>query len=157
MEEKINKEKLFPEFPPVTVQEWENRIQADLKGADYEKKLVYRPIEGFRVKPYYAANDLQGLQYLDQYPDAFPYIRGNKKAGNHWFIRQDIMVNDLKRTNEKALDILMKGIDSLGIILDEEKDYSKEDLDLLLKNIFAEMVEINIRAGKNALQVMKNH
>jgi methylmalonyl-CoA mutase len=51
----------------------------------------------------------------------------------------------------------MKGIDSLGFILDEEKEYTKDDLDLLLKNIFAEMVEINFQAGKNVLQVMRNH
>ncbi len=151
------KEKLFPEFPPVTPQEWDNKIIADLKGADYEKKLVYRPNEGFKVRPYYTADDLKNIEYLDQFPDAFPYVRGNKKSGNDWFIRQDIAVSDLKRANEKALDILMKGIDSLGFILDESKEYSKEDLDLLLKNIFAEMVEINFNAGKNALQLMKNH
>jgi methylmalonyl-CoA mutase len=157
MEEKRKMEKLFPEFPPVTVQDWENKILEDLKGADYEKKLVYRPVEGFRVKPYYTGEDLSQLEHLVQFPDAFPYTRGTKKDGNHWFIRQDIVVNDLKRANEKALDILMKGIDSLGLILDDAKDYSKEDLDLLLKNIFAEMVEINFQAGSKALQVMKNH
>ena len=151
------KDKLFSGFPPVTPAEWEKKIVEDLKGADYEKKLVYKPIEGFRVKPYYVSEDLSPLDYLVGYPDSFPYVRGNKKAGNNWFIRQDIVVGDLKRTNEKALDILMKGIDSLGFILDEDKDYSKEDLDLLLKNIFAEMVEINFRCGKNALLVMKNH
>jgi methylmalonyl-CoA mutase len=154
----LNKtEKLFPEFPPVSKKEWEEKIVQDLKGADYEKKLVYKPIEGFRVKPYYVADDLNELEYLFQYPDAFPFVRGTKKAGNDWFIRQDIVVSDLKRTNEKTLDILMKGIDSLGFILEEDKEYSKEDLDLLLKNIFAEIVEINFRAGKNALHIMKNH
>jgi methylmalonyl-CoA mutase len=157
MEEKIKKEKLFPEFPPVTVSQWEEKIIQDLKGADYEKKLVYKPVEGFKVKPYYAQEDLQALEYLSQYPDSFPYTRGTKKAGNDWFIRQDIVVSDLKRANEKALDILMKGIDSLGLILEEDKEYSKEDLDLLLKNIFAEMVEINFHVGKNAEQVLKNH
>jgi methylmalonyl-CoA mutase len=157
MEEKIKKERLFPEFPPVTVQEIEAKIKEDLKGADYEKKLVYRPIEGFKVKPYYSAEDLKEIEYLVQFPDAFPYTRGNKKNGNYWFIRQDIVVSDLKRANEKSLDILMKGIDSLGFILEDGKEYSKEDLDLLLKNIFAEMVEINFEVGRNALQVMKNH
>jgi methylmalonyl-CoA mutase len=149
--------KLFPEFPPVSPSEWEKKIIEDLKGADYEKKLVYKPVEGFSVKPYYVADDLANLEYLSQFPDIFPFVRGNKKEDNNWFVRQDIVVGDLKRTNEKALDILMKGIDSLGFILDEDKDYSKEDLDLLLKNIFAEMVEINFRCGRNALAVMKNH
>ncbi len=153
----IQSKSLFAEFPPVTPAEWEQKVVQDLKGADYEKKLVYRPAEGFRVKPYYVADDLQPLEYLVNFPDSFPFVRGNKKSGNHWFIRQDITVGDLKRTNEKALDILMKGVDSLGFILEEDKEYSKEDLDLLLKNIFAEMVEINFRCGRNALSLMQNH
>lgn len=157
MEDKIKKEKLFTEFPPVTVKDWEEKILQDLKGADYEKKLVYKPHEGFRIKPYYVYEDLGDKEYLNQFPDSFPYVRGNKKTGNHWLIRQDIVVSDLKRANEKALDILMKGIDSLGFILDEEAEYSKEDLDLLLKNIFAEMVEINFSCGKNVSRLMQNH
>jgi len=153
-----NKKKLFSEFPPVTPAEWEQKIIKDLKGADYEKKLVYKPEEGLQIKPYYTAEDLKTLEYLTApFPDSFPFVRGTKKAGNDWFIRQDIVVSDLKRANEKALDILMKGIDSLGFILEDDKEYSKDDLDLLLKNIFAEMVEINLHCGRNALQVLKNH
>lgn len=157
MEDKINRERLFPEFPPTSAQDWEKKIIEDLKGADYEKKLVYKPDSGIRIKPYYTSDDLLELEYLNQLPDSFPYARGNKKSGNNWFIRQDIHVSDLKRANEKALDILMKGIDSLGFILDEDMEYSREDLDLLLRNIFAEIVEINFRVGRNASQVMKNH
>ena len=152
-----DKKNLFPEFPPVTQAEWEQKIIEDLKGADYEKKLVYKPIEGFRVKPFYVEEDLAQIEYLAQFPDQFPYVRGHKKSGNSWFIRQDILVSDLKRANEKALDILMKGIDSIGFILDEGKAYSREDLDLLLRNIFAEIVEINFHCGANALEVMENH
>lgn len=148
---------LFAEFPPVTPEQWKQKVTDDLKGADYEKKLVWKPNEGFRVEPFYTAKDLQQLGYLEQFPGQFPYARGNKKTGNAWFIRQDLVVTDLKRANEKALDILMKGIDSLGFILDDETEYSKEDLDLLLKNIFAEMVEINFSAGRHALSLMKNH
>lgn len=151
------KDKLFSEFPPVTVQEWEDRIRQDLKGADYEKKLVYKPYDGLKIKPYYTSEDLKSLEYLSPLPDSFPYVRGTKKSDNSWFIRQDIMVTDLKRANEKALDILMKGVDSLGLILEDDEEYSKDDLDLLLRNIFAEMVEINLACGNNALQVLLNH
>jgi methylmalonyl-CoA mutase len=155
--EESRKERLFPEFPPVSPAEWEQKIIADLKGADYEKKLVYKPGEGMRIKPYYTPADLKDLEYLSSLPDSFPFARGTKKNGNDWLIRQDIIVSDLKRANEKALDILMKGIDSIGFILEESKDYSKDDLDLLLKNIFAEIVEINFHCGRNALKVMQNH
>lgn len=151
------KNKLFSEFPPVPVKEWEDRIIKDLKGADYEKKLVYKPYDGLNIKPYYTSEDLKSLEYLSPLPDTFPYVRGTKKSDNSWFIRQDIVVTDLKRANEKALEILMKGVDSLGFILEDNKEYAKEDLDLLLKNIFAEIVEINLHCGSNALKVLQNH
>ena len=34
--------KLFSEFPPVSTEKWEEVINKDLKGADYEKKLVWK-------------------------------------------------------------------------------------------------------------------
>ncbi len=42
-------------FPPVTTAEWEAQIARDLKGADYEKRLVWRTDEGIAVRPYYRA------------------------------------------------------------------------------------------------------
>jgi hypothetical protein len=36
----------------------------------------------------------KGLDYLNSLPGEFPYVRGNKKTGNDWFIRQDIYVKD---------------------------------------------------------------
>jgi methylmalonyl-CoA mutase len=157
MRDQSTKERLFPEFQPSKPAEWKQKIVEDLKGVDYEKKLVYRPIEGLNIQPFYTSEDLKELEYLAPLPDTFPYARGTKKAGNDWFIRQDIIVSDLKRANEKALDILMKGINSLGFLLDENEEYSKDDLDLLLKNIFAEIVEINFQCGGNALLVLQNH
>ena len=46
------REKLFIEFPPVSTEQWENQINTDLKGADYEKKLIFKTIEGLKIKPY---------------------------------------------------------------------------------------------------------
>jgi len=37
-----SKEKLFSEFPPVDTQAWMDTITADLKGADFEKRLVWK-------------------------------------------------------------------------------------------------------------------
>jgi methylmalonyl-CoA mutase len=151
------KQKLFSEFPPVPVADWEAKIEADLKGADYEKKLVWRAQDGLKFRPYYTEKDLENLEYLAVLPGVFPYTRGTKVKDNNWYIRQDIKVDDVEKANEKALDILMKGVDSIGFILDEEREYTKEDLDALLKNIFAEIVEINFVCGNNALVVMENH
>ncbi len=50
--------KLAEEFPPVTTAEWEAAIHADLAGADYQKKLVWRTPESIAVKPYFRREDL---------------------------------------------------------------------------------------------------
>jgi methylmalonyl-CoA mutase len=46
------------EFPPVGTAEWEAQIVKDLKGADYEKRLVWRTDEGIAVRPYYRAEHI---------------------------------------------------------------------------------------------------
>ena len=48
-----DREKLFGEFKPVSSEEWKNKIVEDLKGADYDKKMIWRTSEGFNVKPFY--------------------------------------------------------------------------------------------------------
>lgn len=68
---------LKEEFPPVLTSEWEAAIQADLKGADYEKKLVWRTEEGIPVRPYYRNENLKGLELqTNLLPGVFPYVRG---------------------------------------------------------------------------------
>ena len=92
-------EKLFTEFPPVPKQVWEDAIVKDLKGADYQKKLVWRTMEGFSVQPYYRAEDLKGLKEVGGMAGEFPFVRGTKDD-NNWLIRQDYMVGkDFKAAN----------------------------------------------------------
>lgn len=137
-----SKEKLFSDFSPVSTQEWMDKITVDLKGADFEKKLVWRTNEGFKVKPFYRQEDWEGLKTTEGLPGQYPYIRGIKKDDNTWFIRQDITVNDATEANAKALDILNKGVDSLGFHI-KAKELNAEYLDTLLKDICCECVELN--------------
>ena len=157
MNQQRNNKKLFNEFPAVSTREWKKIIQNDLKGADYEKKLIWKTNEGIDVKPFYRKEDLAGLSYQSSFPGDFPYVRGNKKNNNDWYIRQDIKVKDIDKANAKALDILMKGVNSLGLILDEEQNYTHEDIDKLLKSIYAEIVEVNFvcnpAAAINIMQI----
>ena len=136
------KEKLFSDFPPVSTQEWMDKVTVDLKGADYEKKLVWKTNEGFNVKPFYRQEDLEGLKTTEGLPGEFPYIRGNKKNDNTWFIRQDIVVNDAKEANAKALDILNKGVDSLGFSV-KKTDINPEFIRTLLDGICCDCIELN--------------
>lgn len=51
---------MLEDFPPTLTAEWEAAIRKDLKGGDYEKRLVWRTEEGIAVRPYYRAGDLEG-------------------------------------------------------------------------------------------------
>src|ERR1700755_1095641 len=72
---------LSDEFPSTATSEWEAVIAIDLKGADYEKKLVWRTEEGIAVRPYYRSDVLDQLVRLtDLAPGEFPYTRGDGKS-----------------------------------------------------------------------------
>ena len=141
------KEKLFTEFKAPTTQEWLDKIEVDLKGADFQKRLVWRTNEGFNVQPFYRREDVLKLKTPDSLPGEFPFVRGNKKDSNAWYVRQDINVEEAKAANEKALDVLNKGIDSLCFKVPGDKvDY--EFIETLLEGIRCDIVEVNFNTCK---------
>jgi methylmalonyl-CoA mutase len=139
-----NKEKLFTEFQAPTTQEWLDKIEVDLKGADFQKKLVWRTNEGFNVQPFYRREDLAKLKTPDALPGEFPFVRGNKKDSNEWYVRQNIKVDDPVEANKKALDILNKGIDSIGFRFGGDM-VSPSFIETLLKDIRLDIVEVSYR------------
>ena len=147
-----NKEKLFGQFPPISTTEWKDKVIADLKGADFDKKLVWRTNEGFNVQPMYRAENIVGLKTTDSLPGEYPYVRGTK-CDNEWLIRQDIFVENPQEANRKALDLLNKGITSLGFQIGRDQ-ITPESLASLLNGINAEKVELNfISCIKNASKI----
>ena len=147
-----NKEKLFGQFPPISTTEWKDKVIADLKGADFDKKLVWRTNEGFNVQPMYRAENIVGLKTTDSLPGEYPYVRGTK-CDNEWLIRQDIFVENPQEANRKALDLLNKGITSLGFQIGRDQ-IKPESLASLLNGIDAEKVELNfISCIKNASKI----
>ncbi|MEI6276356.1 MAG: methylmalonyl-CoA mutase family protein [Prolixibacteraceae bacterium] len=135
--------KILAEFPPISSAAWEEQINIDLKGKDYEKSLVWKTNEGFNVRPYYRAENIEGLDFPESLPGQFPFVRGKNSAGNNWLVRQDIVVNDFVAANLKALDVLNKGVTSLGFVFKSCMQVSVEELKLLLKGIHLDAVEIN--------------
>lgn len=135
------KEKLFSEFAPVSTEDWVAKITADLKGVPFEKKLVWKTGEGFNVNPFYRLEDIEGLKTTESLPGEFPYVRGTKKD-NDWKVRQNIEVCCFKAANEKALDILNKGVTSLGFVIKGD-DVNKENIATLLEGICPQVVELN--------------
>ena len=136
-----DKERLLSEFPAISTQEWKDKIVADLKGADFDRKLVWRTNEGFNVNPFYRREDIEGLSTPKVMPGEYPYVRSTR-MDNEWLVRQDITVHDAGEANAKALDILNKGVTSLGFKLQRDQ-VNKETLSVLLKGIMPEAIELN--------------
>ncbi|NAY90494.1 methylmalonyl-CoA mutase [Muricauda sp. JGD-17] len=119
--------RLFSEFPEVSAKQWKQKIQVDLKGADYNDTLVWESLEGITVKPFYHPDDLQGK----------PTFRISE---NHsWHIAQSIYAGESKKANAKALDVLKKGAESLLFTIPDEET----DFEILLANIDLEVVPLH--------------
>ena len=93
-----NKEKLFTQFPPVSYETWRAKVDADLKGVPFDKKLVWRTNEGFNVQPMYQRGDIAGLKTTDSLPGEYPYVRGTRD-NNNWLTRQEILPTDAAEAN----------------------------------------------------------
>ena len=153
--------KLFEEFPPVPPGDWEKEITKDLKGKDISS-LDWKPYEGFTVKPFYTAGDMDGLEYLaDAAPGEFPYVRGVEGGKNPWRIDERITAPTPGEANKLALNAIANGADSLTFICDVTGGTisgipvkAASDMSKLLKKIPLEEVAVNFMAGDGAAGIL---
>src|SRR6478736_5080752 len=105
-------ESLLSEFPPVSTEQWERTIRENIKGAEYASRMIWHPEEGLAVKPYYRAEDLAGLHFLDATPGDFPYVRGARLTGD-WRIREEFEIADPEEANRAACSAIAAGAEEI--------------------------------------------
>ena len=158
----LKQKKLFEQFPPVTKQEWMDKIDADLKGADFNERLVWNTGEGFNIMSFYTREDLKDLNHLDGF---LPLVlrrdvttaapgKTTQNIPSSWLIRQNIKVSDYSAANKKALSILKKGIDSLGFIIEDPESINEKNFTVLLDGINPETSEINFLSNGKAREII---
>jgi methylmalonyl-CoA mutase len=143
----MDKEKLFTAFPPVETTSWLEKIKADLKGADFEKKLVWHTDDGFDVQPFYRADDLKQMEHLQSPPGTYPFVRGNQLWGNRWKVNQLVLVSDATTANREALEAIGKGADALSFQLD--RHINEQIFKQLLDGIDAEKTALNFKTPQS--------
>lgn len=151
----VKKENLFDQFPPVTTKEWMDKIHADLKGADFNKKLVWKTNEGFELMPFYRMEDIENMEYINTLPGEFPYLRGTKIKNNKWLVRQNIEVTDYSEANRKTLTVLMRGVDSVGFVIIDPESVSVNNFRTLLNDIHIDIIEINFLCNGKAKEILE--
>jgi len=92
---------LFSEFDEVSAKQWKQKIQVDLKGADYNDTLVWESLEGIHVKPFY---------HKDDFTTSFTPILGQPKQ---WRIAQQIFIDDAIIANRLALEAIKRGAETI--------------------------------------------
>lgn len=117
------KEKLFEEFTNVSSKEWKQKIQVQLKGADYNDTLVWESLEGIKVKPFYHNDEFENNVVVETKNTTFQIL-------------QDIYVHDVAKSNAKAKDVLNRGAETIRFTLENE-NISIEELmqNLPLENV----------------------
>lgn len=144
---------LLSEFPGVATSEWEARIQQDLKGADYEKKLIWKTAEGLKVKPYYRAEDLDTIKsQIDTLPGEFPYLRGTAAESNDWLVCQDIETPSPEQASQQSVNAVSKGVTALS--LNAKSLNGSAEVAMMLKGIDAEKISLNFNSSRSYIQFL---
>ena len=166
------------DFPVPSLEEWRQVVEQDLKGADFDKKLVWRTHEGLAVKPLYARPDLEGAAHLGGLPGAAPFTRGTEPLQNvaePWLVRQDCVLPDPAEANASIRRALDRGMTAVGLRPDDaaragfDADWTGaedlvgqggiclhtlSDLRTALDGVDLASVPVAIRAGTSALPML---
>ena len=107
---------LFNEFEGVSSKAWKQKIQVDLKGADYNDTLIWNTNDGIDVKPFYHSDELSELPEV------------SLSQATNWMICQHIVVKETIEANKTAKDAIKRGAESLIV---EIKNESTDVVELL--------------------------
>ena len=157
-------------FPAPSHAAWRALVDADLKGAPFEKKLVARLYEGLDVQPLYTAADSPHPEG-GGYSGLTPFTRAARPLGTAlagWDIRQERAEADPAALNAALKDDLAGGVTSTVLRLDAAaragldptdprgeplaaRDgsalYTASDLDRALDGVYLNMIGVALEAG----------
>lgn len=131
---------LFHEFSEISSKQWKQKIQFDLKGADYNESLIWKTHEGIDVKPFYHA---------DEFKDS-PKISNTKAT--QWNLCETIFVADVEKSNRKAKKLLKRGVESLKFVIPSNSisvEALLKDIDLASTPLFFELQFLDSKFEQN--------
>jgi len=97
---------LFDEFDPVSSKLWKQKIQYELKGADYNETLVWESPEGIKVKPFYHIDEAKDPVTETVQPKSFK-------------IGQDIFVRDVDKSAARAISTIKRGAEAIRFTIND--------------------------------------
>lgn len=142
-------EKLFAEFSPVSTEKWMEVVAKDLKGQDFEKRLVSTTEDGIKVKPIYRREDLPaGVSEC--------LARGAEAAGRCFVLREEVRQTEISEANKHALECLEQEAEELSWLTYPGGCFvsTPAEMQKLLNGIYLEAVPIHWICGPLAPQIL---
>jgi methylmalonyl-CoA mutase len=159
-------DKLLGEFPGVSYESWRAQVDKDLKGADFEKRLLTRTAEGITVQPLYTAQTAEASADVTGFAGFAPYRRGSQPFGNYgarWDICAEQRAPDSHAAAQDIAEDLSGGASSLWLRFDARTrtgDLARSladglpcdslaELDTALAQVNLEATRLTLDAGGN--------
>ena len=104
---------LFSDFKPASKQEWKERVNIDLKGGDFDKKLVWKNLSKINIQPFYNTEDKK------------EYLQNTGENSQSLINYRSILVQTEESANKLALKAIEEGINGLLFNVKESVAASK--------------------------------
>lgn len=137
---------LFNQFQKVSAKEWKQRIQVELKGADFNEKLVTKTWEGIDIKPFYHKDETQFVS------DAIP--------ARNWSISERIHFTTKDESLATILDDYSRGAECIWLVVNKADAalVSMLEADTFPKiPVFIEFTCLDAQLVNQVIQVSKKH
>jgi len=109
-----NDKSLFSNFNPVSKQEWIEKVNIDLKGEDFDRKLVWKNLSKIDIQPFYNAEDKQ------------EYLKNTGENAQSLINFRAIAAQSNESANKLALKAVEEGM--TGLLFDVKESISASKL-----------------------------
>ncbi len=139
---------LFQDFPSVTPEAWKDQVIRDLKGADFDKKLVWKTLDGLEMKPFFTAEDIDAERVSKS------ARRGWETEGQGWVIREQIRENTVAEANAHVRRAQERGTLEVSVLTYPTgvPIHDQEGMSAFVEGLFLTEVPIHWLAGPFAAQ-----
>lgn len=136
---------LAAEFSSASESDWRKRVEAVLKGADFEKKLYSWTADGIAIAPLYSSGSASEARRPEQTP---------------WTVMQRADHPDTARANEQALDDLNHGATGLQLVFADAPGargfglpmLDRKGMARLMAGIRIDAIDLSLAAGPHGAQ-----
>ena len=106
------------DFPPQNPESWRKLVEADLKGAPFDKRLLTKLIEGITIQPLYSADTVSNIAV--GFPGQSPLVRGGSPLGalrSGWQVVEEHRNPSPVEANAAIREDLAHGVTSVTVRL----------------------------------------